>query len=112
MDKIQAILRYITYPHTLTLIYNDVSSMKKLHNTPIQIKNHIHKHKIKLVLIDGEASLKICNLKVVTNLRLFEHRTNPKKKIKIKDYDEEEFSSKISVTFLIRVGPMVKDVVF
>ena len=62
------------------------------------------------MLIDGGAGLNICTLKLVLALGFSKNVVDPKKKITIKAYDEEERSSKGSVVLLIRVGPMVKDV--
>lgn len=62
-------------------------------------------------MIDGGVGLNICTLKVIIELGFSKNGVDPKK-ITIKTYDEEECSSKGSITFPIRVGPMVKDVVF
>lgn len=49
-------------------------------------------------------------MKLVLALGFSETAIDPKKKITIKAYDEEERSSKGSVVLPIRVGPIIKDV--
>ena len=54
--------------------------------------------------------MNICTLKLVLALGFFEDAVDPKKKIIIRAYDEEERSSKGSILLPISVGPIVKDV--
>ena len=76
---------------------------------PLHIEVLIHKHRVKRVLIDGGASLNICTLSLLKDLGFSEEAIDPKKKITIKAYDDEERASKGVIVLPIRVGPMQKE---
>ena len=110
-DQFQAMVRHLTMPH-LSFTEHDDLSIHQPHNAPLHIDVLVHSHKIKRVLIDGGAGLNICTLKLVLALGFSKDAVDPKKKIIIRAYDEEERSSKGSVILPISVGPVVRDVPF
>lgn len=112
VDQFQAMVGHIASPHTLTFTENDNFSMQQPHSVPLHIEVLVCRVKIKQVLIDGGEGLNICTLKLIRDLGSDENAVHPKKKITIKAYDEEEHSSKGLVTLPIKVGLVVKDVVF
>lgn len=61
------------------------------------------------MLIDGGAGLNICTLKLICALGFSEESIDPRKKITIKAYDDEERSSKGIVMLAIQVGLVQKD---
>lgn len=83
--------------------------MSHPHNTPLHIEVIIYKHRVKRVLIDGGAGLNICTLKLIHALGFLEESIDPRKKITIKAYDDEERSSKGTMMLPIQVGPVQKD---
>lgn len=85
--------------------------MNHPHNAPLHIGVLIHKHRVKCVLIDGEAGLNICTLTLIHALGFLENAIDAKRKITIKDYDDEERSSLGIVVLPIRVGPTQKDTI-
>lgn len=111
VDQFQAMVGHITSPHTFTFIEHDDLSMQQPHNVTLHIEAFFHNVRIRRVLIVGGAGLNICTLKLIIELGFSEHAVDPRKKITIKAYDEEECSSKGSITLPIRVGHIVKDVV-
>lgn len=111
VDQFQAMVGHITSAHTVTFTENDDSSLRQPYNATLHIDVLIHNIKIKRVLIDKGAGLNMCTQELITNLGFSENIVDPSKKITIKAYDEEERSSKGSVTLPIRIGPVVKDAV-
>ncbi|GLJ39711.1 hypothetical protein SUGI_0811870 [Cryptomeria japonica] len=103
---------YLSIPHSLTFIEADDASVSQPHNAPLHIEAFIHKHRIKQVLIDGGAGLNICTLSTIKQLGYSNKAVNSINKITIKAYDDEERSSKGTVTLPLRVGPVTKNVVF
>ena len=101
---------HLTTPHFISFTEHDDLSIHQPHNAPLHIEVLVHSHKIKRVLIDGGAGLNICTLKLVLALGFSEDAVDPKKKIIIRAYDEEERSSKGYVILPISVGPVVRDV--
>ncbi|GLJ04701.1 hypothetical protein SUGI_0001540 [Cryptomeria japonica] len=102
---------YLSIPHSLTFTESDDASMSQPHNAPLHIEAFLHKHRIKRVLIDGGAGLNICTLSIIKQLGYSDKAMNSTNKITIKAYDDEECSSKGTVTLPLRVGPVTKDVV-
>ena len=78
-------------------------------NSLLHIEVFIHKNRVKRALVDGGVGLKIYTLNLVWALGYVEDVVDPKKKITIKYYDDEERSSKGMVILPIRVGPVVKE---
>lgn len=103
---------HLSLPHHLTFNKKCDMSLHQPHNARLHIKSFIDKHQIKLFLIDGGVGLKICTLKLALALGLFEGVVDSKKKMTIKTYNDEECSFKGTITLLVRVGPVVQDVVF
>lgn len=111
MDRFQAMVGYLSISHSLTFTEADDASVSQPHNAPLHIEAFIHKHRIKRVLIDGGAGLNIFTLSTIKQLGYSDKVVNSTKKITIKAYDDEESSSKGTVTLPLRVGPITKDVV-
>ncbi|GLJ29604.1 hypothetical protein SUGI_0583760 [Cryptomeria japonica] len=111
LDQFQAMVGYLSVPHSLTFIEADDTSMSQPHNAPSHIEAFLQKHRIKQVLIDGGAGLNICTLSTIKQLGYSKKIVNATNKITIKAYDNEERSSKGIVTLPLRVGPITKDVV-
>lgn len=111
LDQFQSMVGHLTLPHYLSFFEEDDNSLNHPHNQPLHIKVMIHKHRVKRVLIDGGAGLNICTYNLITRLGYFENVIDPRKKITIKAYDEEERTSKGLVLLSIKVGPVEKDVV-
>ncbi|GLJ23513.1 hypothetical protein SUGI_0445470 [Cryptomeria japonica] len=111
VDQFQAMVGYLSIPHSLTFIEADDTSVSQPHNAPLHIEAFIHKHRIKRVLIDGGAGLNICTLSTITQLGYSDKAVNSTNQITIKAYDDEERSSKGTITLPLRVGPVTKDVV-
>lgn len=86
-------------------------SLNHPQNLPLHIEVLIHKHRVKRVLVDGGAGLNICTLSLVKALGFFEEAIDPKKKITIKAYDDEERASRGVIVLPIRVGPMQKETI-
>ena len=63
-------------------------------------------------MVDGEAGLNICTFNLVKALGYTKDVVDPRKKITIKAYDDEERSSKGMVIIPIRVRPIVKETIF
>ncbi|GLJ33105.1 hypothetical protein SUGI_0666270 [Cryptomeria japonica] len=102
---------YRSVPHSLTFTEADDASVSQPHNAPLHVEAFIHKHRIKRVLIDGGAGLNICTLSTIKQLGYSDKAVNSTNKITIKAYDDEERSSKGTVTLPLKVGPVIKDVV-
>ncbi|GLJ22222.1 hypothetical protein SUGI_0417710 [Cryptomeria japonica] len=111
VDHFQAMVGYLSIPHSLTFTEADDASVIQPHNAPLHIEAFLHKHRIKRVLIDGGVGLNICTLSTIKQLGYSEKAMNSTNKITIKAYDDEERSSKGTVTLPLRVGPVTKDVV-
>jgi len=109
-EKFQTMVSHITSQYSLSFTEKDDMSITQPHNASLHIEAFIHKHKIKRALIDGGAGLNICTLKLILTLGFSKKAIDPKRKITIKAYDEEERMSNGVVTLSIRVGPIVKDV--
>lgn len=60
-------------------------------------------------MIDGGTGLNIYTYNLVKQFGFSEHAIDPRRKLIIKAYDEEERSSKGLVVLPIRVGPVEKD---
>ena len=99
---------HLTIPHFISFTEKDDLSIYQSHNAPLHIEVLVQSHKIKGVLIDGGARLNICTLQLVLVVGFSKNAVDPKKKITIKDYDEQERASKGSFVLPIRVGLMVK----
>jgi len=110
-EKFQTMVRNLTSSNSISFTEQDDLSVSQPHNTPLHIVAFIHKHRIKRVLIDGGASLNICTLKLVLALGFSEQAVDPRRKITIKAYDEEERTTKGTVVLPIQVGPVIIDVV-
>ena len=63
-------------------------------------------------MVDGGVGFNICTLSLVKALRYIEDVVDPRKKITIKAYDDEERSSKGMVILPIKVGLTVKETVY
>ncbi|GLJ23129.1 hypothetical protein SUGI_0436430 [Cryptomeria japonica] len=114
VDQFQAIVGYLSIPHSLTFREVNDTFVSQPHNAPLHIEAFIHKHRIKQVLIDGGdggAGLNICTLSTIKQLGYSDKAMNSTNKITIKVYDDEEHSSKGTVTLPLRVGPVTKDMV-
>ncbi|GLJ06735.1 hypothetical protein SUGI_0046600 [Cryptomeria japonica] len=111
VDQFQAMVGYLSVPHSLTFTEADDASVSQPHNAPLHIEAFIHKHQIKQVLIDGGAGLNICTLSTIKQLGYLDKVVNATNKITIKAYDDEERSSKGTVILPLRVGPVTKDVI-
>ncbi|GLJ14817.1 hypothetical protein SUGI_0240950 [Cryptomeria japonica] len=111
VDQFQAMVGYLSIPHSITFTKADDASISQPHNAPLHIEAFIHKHRIKQVLINGGAGLNICTLSTIKQLGYSEKAMNSSNKITIKAYDDEEHSSKGTITLPLRVGPVTKDVV-
>ncbi|GLJ50598.1 hypothetical protein SUGI_1077960 [Cryptomeria japonica] len=111
VDQFQAMVGYLSIPHSLTFIEVDDASVSQPHNAPLHVEAFIHKHRIKRVLIDGGAGLNICTLSTIKQLGYSDKAVNSTNQITIKAYDDEEHSSKGTVTLPLRVGLVIKDVV-
>ncbi|GLJ04943.1 hypothetical protein SUGI_0007520, partial [Cryptomeria japonica] len=111
VDQFQAMVGYLSIPHSLTFTEADDAFVSQPHNTPLRIKAFIHKQRIKRVLIDGGVGINICTLSTIKQLGYSDKAVNAANKITIKAYDDEERSSKGTVTLPLRVGPVTKDVV-
>lgn len=103
---------YLTTSHNLLFSQDNDVSLSHPHKNPLHIKFLIHKHKAKYLLIDGGVDLNICTLKIIRALGFLENAIDPKKKITIKAYDDEERSLEGLVVFPISVGPIQKDTFF
>lgn len=112
MDQFQAMVGHLSSPHHLTFTEHGDTSPRQLHNTPFRIKDFVHKHWIKQVLVDGRVGLKICTLKCVLALGFSKGVVYSKRKITIKAYDDVEWSSKGTITLPIRLGPIVQEMVY
>lgn len=64
---------------------------------------------MKRVLIDGGIGLNICTLKLIRVLVFSKKAIDPKKKITITTYDDEERLSKGTMVLSIQVGLVQKD---
>ena len=62
-------------------------------------------------MVDSGVGLNICTLKLVKALGYTKDVVDPRKKITIKSYNDQERSSKGMVILPIRVGPVVKEIV-
>ena len=103
---------HLNTPHYLTFYEHDDVSINHPHNAALHIEVLIHKHHVKRVLIDGGTGLNICTLKLVYTLGYLENVIDPRRKITIKAYDDEERSSQGLIVLPIQVGPVVRDIVF
>ena len=72
----------------------------------------IHNTKVRHVLIDGGVGLKIYTLKVVKGLDYSEEDVDPSCRITIKAYDDGESLSKSIIILPIRVGLIIKNILF
>lgn len=103
----EAMVRYLKSPHHITFLDQDYSSPKPSHNDALHIKVFIHKHKVRWVLVDGGVGLNICSLKLVKALVFFYACVDATKSIVIKEYDDEEHSSRGIITLPIHVGLVI-----
>lgn len=97
IDRFQAMVAHMTVPHNIYFSEHDDVSLNHLYNTPLHIEVLFYKHRVKRVLINGGVGLTICTLKLISALGFFEKAIDPKKKITIKPYDDEEISSERTV---------------
>ncbi|GLJ56032.1 hypothetical protein SUGI_1203060 [Cryptomeria japonica] len=111
VDQFQAMVGYLSILHTLTFTKVDDAFITQPHNAPLHIEAFIYKNRIKRVLIDGGAGLNIYRLNTIKQLGYSKKVVNSMHAITIKAYDDEESSSKGTITLPLRVGPVMKDVV-
>lgn len=78
----------------------------------MHIKGFINQHRIEQLLIANGGGLNICTLQLVTTLGYAMESVDANKRITIKAYDDAECSSRGDVVLTIRVGPVVKHIVF
>jgi hypothetical protein len=109
--RFKSMVGHLITLHYLSFSKYDDTSCSHPHNLPLHIEIQIHKHHIKFMLIDCGASLNIFTIKLVQALGFSEYIIDSKK-IKIKDYDDEERPSQCLIVLPIHVGPIQKDVVF
>lgn len=109
--QFQAMLGHLTTPHYLSFSEQDDVSLSNPHNVALHIEVLIHKNCVKHVLIDGGAVLNICNLKLIHALGYSDNTIDARRKITIKEYDEEERSSKGLIVLPIQLGPITKNIV-
>ena len=109
VNKFQAMVGHLSLPTCLSFFEKDDASITHPHNSLLYLEVMIHRHKVRRVLIDGGASLNICTLKLIHALGLSENSIDPRRKITIKAYDDEERTSKGLIMLPIRMGPIVKN---
>lgn len=100
---------HLITPHCLSFSKIDDASLHHPHNAPLHVEVTIHTTCVKYILIDGRASLKNCALNLIKALGYSKNVMDPKKKINIKAYDEEEHCSKWIVVLPIKIGPVERD---
>lgn len=98
--------------HNISFFEHDDVSFSHLYNTPLHIEVLVYKHQVKRVLIDGGAGLNICTLELIHALGFSEKAIDPKNKITIKAYDDEERSFEGTMILPIQVGPVQRDTMF
>lgn len=100
---------HLSSPTCLSFSEKDDASITHPHNSLLYLEVMIHRHKVGCVLIDGGAGLNIYTLKLIHALGLSENSIDPRRKITIKAYDDEERTSKGLIMLPIRMGPIVKN---
>ena len=108
VSRFQNMVNNLITPYCMSFSAQDDMYIFHPQNSPLHIKVFIHRNRVKRALVDEGAGLNICTLSLVKALRYTEDAVDPKKKITIKAYDDEERSSKGMVILPIRVGPVVK----
>lgn len=109
VDQFQNMVGHLIAPHCLSFSKNDDTSLQHPHNDPLHVEVTINKTRVKRVLIDGEVGLNIYALSLIKALGYSENAVDPKKKITIKAYDEEECSSKENMVLPIKIGPVERN---
>ena len=98
--------------HYISFSTQDDMSVIQPQKSPLHIKVFIHRNRLKRALVDGGESLNIFTLNLVKAVGYTKDVVNPRKKINIKANDDEERSSKGMVILPIKVGLVVKEVVY
>lgn len=80
---------HIAAPHLLKFFDVDLL-WQPSHNCTLHLKVWIQSIKVKRVLVDGDASLNICSLKVFKSLEIYEDNIEKWKGITIMAYDDQE----------------------
>lgn len=109
--RFQNMVNNLVAPHCVSLLAHDDISIIQAQNSCLHIKDFIHRNKVKRALVDGGAGLKIFTLNLVKSLGYMKDVVDPRKKITIKAYDDEERSSKCMVILPNRVGLVVKETI-
>ena len=90
----------------------DIPKDRSNQNDPLHLKVFIHNAKVKHVLVDGGAGLKIFTLKVVKGLGYSIEDVDYSHKITIKAYDDGEHFSKGVIILLVRVMLAIENTLF
>lgn len=94
----------LTAPHYLSFFEKEDVSLNHPQNVLLHIEVLIYKNLVKHVLIDEGVSLNISTLILIYALGFLQNVIDPKIKITIKYYDDEEGSSEGLMVLPIRVG--------
>lgn len=111
VSRFQNMVNNLVAPHCVSFSAQDDMYVFQPQNSPLHIEVFIHRNWVKRALVNCGASINICTLSLVKALRYKKDVVDPRKKITIKAYDDEERSSKGMVILPIRVGPVVKETI-
>lgn len=81
-------------PHCVSFLAQDDMLVIQPQNSALHIEVFIHKNRVKRALVDGGAGFNIFTLNLVKALVYTKYVVDPRKKITIKAYDDEERSLK------------------
>lgn len=109
MSRFQNMVRIFVSPHCISFSTQDDMSIIQPQNSPLHIEVFILRNRVKRALVDGGAGPNICTLNLVKALGYTEDVVDPRKKITIKAYDDEERSSRPSYerNCLSSLGPII-----
>lgn len=102
-EQFQAMVRNIITPNLLTFSNQDFPAQPS-HNRVLHLEVIVQKIKVKRVLVDGGASLNICSLKLIKQLKISEDFIDKGKGITIRAYDDQERVSQGTIKLPIQVG--------
>ena len=101
LDRFQTMVGHLMSLQYISFSKEDDNSLSHPYNQTLHIEVLIQNRRVKRVLIDGGASLNICSYSLITQLGFSEMAIDPRKKITIKAYDEQERSSKGTIVLPI-----------
>ena len=90
VSRFQNMVSNLISPHCVSFSTQDDMSVIQPQNSPLHIEVFIHRNRVKRALVDGGAGLNICTLSLVKALGYTKDVVDPRKKITIKAYDDEE----------------------